>query len=165
MRVFATVGHGATVIGLAVETLPPSLLHPIVLHVRVRHLLANPARTPACLDLAGNSRRPAGRARVAVASGTSAWRGSFASAELGQDGLGRSPEPGHGPPLRSICAGRMWPWASCFPRAGPVVIGKLRFQFSFIIWKEKCFGKCLYTQICSKFVETNFARILVTRST
>ena len=92
-------------------------------------------------------------------------RGSFASAELGQDGLGRSPELGHRPPLRSVCAGQMWPWASCFPWAGPVVIGKLRFQFSFIIWKEKCFGKCLYTQICSKFVETNFARILVTRST
>ena len=92
-------------------------------------------------------------------------RGSFASAELGQDGLGRSPEPGRRPPLRSVCTGQMWPWASCFPRAGPVVIGKLRFQFSFIIWREKCFGKCLYTQICSKFVETNFARFLVTRST
>ena len=120
--------------------------------------------------------RPLARTRPATAAGPLAepappWRLDagvawlLRPAELGQDGLGRSPEPGHRPPLRSVCAGRMWPWASCFPRAGLVVIGKLRFQFSFIIWEEKCFGKCLYTQICSKFVETNFARFLVTRST
>ena len=29
----------------------------------------------------------------------------------------------------------------------------------------KCFGKWLYAQICSKFVETNFARFLISRST
>ena len=96
MHVFATVGHGAAVIGLAVETLPPSLLHPIVLHVWVRPLLVNPARTPACSDLADNSHRPAGSARAAVASGTPVWRGSFASAELGQDG--RGPKPRARPP-------------------------------------------------------------------
>ena len=75
LRVFTTVGHGAAVIGLAVEMLPPFLLHPIVLHARVHHLLANPARTPACLNMAGNGRWPADSARAAVASRTSAWRG------------------------------------------------------------------------------------------
>ena len=165
MRVFATVGHGAAVIGHAVETLPPSLLHPIMLHVQVRHLIANPACTPACPDMAGNSRWPAGSARAAVASGTPAWRGSFASAELGQDG--RGPKPRARPPpapslgLRrpKVAVGQL------FPRAGPVVIGKIRFRFSFIIWKEKYFEKCLCTHFGSKFVETNFARFLVTRST
>ena len=52
-----------------------------------------------------------------------------------------------------------------FPRAGPVVIGKIVFGFSFIIWEEKYFGKCLCTHFGSKFVETNFVVFLVTRST
>jgi len=102
--------------------------------------------------------------RATVSSGTPAGRDSFASAELGQVAVGRSPEPGRPSPslgLRrpKVAVGQL------FPRAGPVVIGKLRFQFSFIIWEEKYFGKCLCTHFGSKFVETNFARFLVTRST
>ena len=52
-----------------------------------------------------------------------------------------------------------------FPWAGPVVIGKNVFGFSFIISEEKYFGKCLCTHFGSKFVETNFVVFLVTRST
>ena len=39
------------------------------------------------------------------------------------------------------------------------------FNLFFIIWNLKWFEKCLGTQICSKFVETNFARFLIIRST
>jgi len=84
---------------------------------------------------------------------------------LGQVGLG--PETRAGPsPLPSArllrpkaAVGQSFSWA------GPVVIGKMFSVFLFIIWEEKYFGKCLCTHFGSEFVETNFVRFLVTRST
>ena len=117
---------------------------------------------PRALRWPGGARTRA--CRAAVSSVAPAGRDPFASAELGQVAVGRSPEPGRPSPSLGLHRPKV-AVAQLFPRAGPVVIGKLRFQFSFIIWEEKYFGKCLCTHFGSKFVETNFARFLVTRST
>ena len=90
-------------------------------------------------------------------------------------------------PSRLGLAGPGRPWAGVLSRAvalpsaritqaesgrGPVVLmrrpssnRKNVFDFSFIIWEEKYFGKYLCTHFGSKFVETNFVVFLVTRST
>ena len=78
--------------------------------------------------------------------------------------LGRSPEPGHHLSLRSVAqaeSGR----GPVVPMGRPSSNRKIVFGFSFIIWEEKYFGKCLCTHFGSKFVETNFVVFLVTRST
>ena len=56
-------------------------------------------------------------------------------------------------------------WAVRSLRAGPITLKWIDFSLFFIIWNLKWFEKCLGDQTCSKFVETKFARFLITRST
>ena len=58
---------------------------------------------------------------------------AFASAELGQEAMGRSPCQAAALPFRSDRAGQKWPWASWFPRAGPVTIGVFVFSFLYYL--------------------------------
>ena len=67
-------------------------------------------------------------------------------------------------PLRSVAQAKSGR-GPVVPTGRPSSNRKNGFRFSFIIWEEKYFGKCLCTHFGSKFVETNFARFLVTRST
>ena len=100
---------------------------------RIRQLLANLRRSPACPDPAGNGRRPAGRAAPLWRLGAGM---AFTSAELGHVAVGRSPCQAAALSLRSDRAGRVWPWASWFPRAGPVAIGCFIFSFSLLFEKR-----------------------------
>jgi hypothetical protein len=84
---------------------------------------------------------------------------------LGQGGLGPKPKPGRRAcfPARALgpkaIAGRL---ASL---GRPVSDKKNGFSFFFYYLKMEWFGKGLTTQICSKFVEINFARFLIIIST
>ena len=90
------------------------------------------------------------------------------ASRLGQAGPGRL---WAGAPSRAVALPSAW-FAQAASGRGPVVsMGrpssnrKIVFGFSFIIWEEKYFEKCLCTHFGSKFVETNFVVFLVTRST
>jgi hypothetical protein len=78
--------------------------------------------------------------------------------------VGRSPEPGRLDASPRGGSGRKQSWASVFSWTGPLVKKKKSFGFSFIIWEEKYFGKCLFTHLCSKNGEINCVVILMSTS-
>ena len=107
----------------------------------------------------GRQRPPARWQRPHRRNAGVAWRGAawrLASAELGQDG--RGPKPQARPPPFAFARLRRPKLAvgQLFPRAGPVVIGKIDFSFLLLFGKRNTLEKYLYTHFGSKFVETNF---------
>jgi hypothetical protein len=121
---FATVGHGAAALDLAMERASSLLLSPFESSCWVRLPLADPVHAPPCPVMAGNGRRPA----AALPWRLGRRRGHLPSALfLGQVSLG--PERRAGPP-------RLSPHSVAQAESGR---GPVRSRGPGQFNKEKCF--------------------------